>query len=80
MIPLGLTPAASAADAAIQNKTYGLGITTVIIWNEEMKDIIKIVKSLEESVLLTEGVSKAIENEEREQKGIFLDISLYTWY
>ena len=43
-----------------------------------MKDIIKIVKSLEESVLLTEGVSKAIENEEREQKDIFLDISLYT--
>ena len=43
-----------------------------------MKDIIKIVKSLEESVLLTEGVSKAIENEEREQKGIFLDILLYT--
>ena len=31
LIPLGLTPAASAADAAIQNKTYGLGITTVII-------------------------------------------------
>ena len=52
LIPLGLTAAASGTDAAIQKKIYGLGVTTLMISNEEMKNIMKIVKLLEESGLL----------------------------
>ena len=43
-----------------------------------MKDIIKIVKSLEDSSLLPEGVSKTIQNEVNEQRGGFLKILLGT--
>ena len=43
LIPLGLTAAASAADAGIHKKILGLGNTTLIISNNEIKDIIKIV-------------------------------------
>ena len=63
-------PTASATDAAIQNKIYGSGITTLIISNQEMRDT-KIVKSVkEESGLLPEGASKTIENKTKEQKGV----------
>ena len=41
----------------------------LITWNEEMNNIMKIVKSLEESSLLTKGVSKTIKNDAKEQKG-----------
>ena len=63
LIPLGLTAAASAADAAIHKKIFGSGITTLIISNEEMNDIMKIVKSLQESDLLIKVVSETIKNE-----------------
>ena len=49
LIPLGLTAAASAADASIEKKIYGLDMTTLITSNKEMKDIIEIVKYIEES-------------------------------
>ena len=52
----------------------GSGNTTLIICNEEMDDIMKIVKSLEEFGLLTKGVSETIKNEAKEQKGGFLGI------
>ena len=52
LIPLGLTAATSAADAGIHKKILGSGITTLIISNDEIEDIIKIVKSLEDSGLL----------------------------
>ena len=42
-IPLGLTAAASATGAAIQKKNLGSGMTTLIISNEEMNDVMKIV-------------------------------------
>ena len=42
LIPLGLTAAASTTDAAIHNKMFGSGFTTLIISNEEMEDIMKI--------------------------------------
>ena len=48
---------------------FGLGMTTLIISNEEMNNIMKIVKSLEESVLLIKSISKTIKNEAKEQKG-----------
>ena len=42
--------------------------TTLIISNDEMKGIIKIVKSLEDSGLLLEGASETIQNEGEESK------------
>ena len=66
---MSLTAAASAADAAIHKKMFGSGFTTLIISNEEMNDIMKIVKSLEESRLLIKGVFETIKNELKEQKG-----------
>ena len=57
LIPLGLTAAASATDAGVHKKILGSGHnTTLIISNEEMENILKIVKSLENSGLLLEGV------------------------
>ena len=60
LIPLGLTAAASAADAGIHKKILGSGTTTLIISNDEMEDIIKIVKSHEDSGLLLKGISGTI--------------------
>ena len=63
LILLGLTAAASATDAAIHKKMFGSGNITIIISNEEMNDIMKIIKSLEESGLLVKDVSEKIKNE-----------------
>ena len=64
LIPLGLTVAASAADAGIHKKILGSGNNiTLIISNDEINDIIKIVKSLEDSGLLLKGVSETVQNE-----------------
>ena len=63
LIPLGLTAAALETHTAIHKKMFGSCTTTLIISNEEMKDIMKIVKSFEESSLLIKGVSKTIKNE-----------------
>ena len=49
-----------------------------MISNEEMNDIMKMIKSLEESGLLIKGVSETIKNEAKEQKGGFLGILLGT--
>ena len=70
LIPLGLTAAAaaSATDAAIHKKMFGSGMTTLIISNDKMNDIIKLVKSSKESGLLIKGNSKTIKNEAKEQK------------
>ena len=64
--------AASATDAAIHKKMFGSGTMTLPISNKEMSNIMKIVKSLQESGLLIKGVSKTIINEAKEQKGRFL--------
>ena len=56
LISLGLTPAASATDAAIHKNMFGSSNTTLITSNEEANDIMKIMKSLEESGLLIKGV------------------------
>ena len=63
LIPLGLTTVVLAIDGAIHQKMFESDATALIISNEEMHDIIKIVKSLEESGLLINGVSKIIKNE-----------------
>ena len=46
LVPLGITTAALAIDAGIQKKIHGSGTTTLIISNEEMNDITKIVQAL----------------------------------
>ena len=54
--------AASTTDAPIHKKMFGSRKTTLIISNEEMNEIMKIVKSLEESGLSIKIVSKTIKN------------------
>ena len=79
LIPLGLTVVASAADAAIHKKILGSGnMTTLITSNDEIHNIIKIVKSPEDSGLLIEGFTKTVQNELKEQKGGFLSTLLST--
>ena len=51
---------------------------TLIISNNEMEDIIKLVKSLEDSGLLLKGVTETVQNEVKEQKGGFLSMLLDT--
>ena len=92
LIPLRLTAAASVADAGIHKKKLVSGrrpsssashnnnnnFTILIISSDEMKVVIKTVKSLEDSSLLPERVSKTIKNEVKEQKGGFLSMKLGT--
>ena len=81
LIPLGLTAAASAADAGIHKKILGSGHnnnTTLIISNDGMDDILKIVKSLEDSGVLLKGVSETIQHKAKEQRGGFLSMLLGT--
>ena len=78
LIPLGLTAAASAIDAVIHKKFFGSVAAALIISNDEMNDIMKIIKSLEGSGLLIKGVSETIKNEAKEQKEGFLSMLLGT--
>ena len=78
LAPLGLTAAMSAIDGSIQKKFHGSGTTKLIIENEDMNDIMKIIEALENSGILLKGVSKTIENETKEQKGGFLSMLLGT--
>ena len=75
LAPLGLTAAMSPIDGSIQNKIHGSGVK-LIIEEEDMKDIMKIIEALENSGILLKGVSKTIENETKEQRGGFLSILL----
>ena len=77
LAPLGLTAAMSAIDGSIQKKIHGSG-GKLIIEQEDMKDIMKIIKELENSDILLKGVSKTIENEIKEQRGGFLSMLLGT--
>ena len=70
LIPLGLTAAASAADTGIHKKILGSGNTTLS--NDEIEYIIEIVKSLQDSGLLLEEVTKMVQGEVKEQKDDFL--------
>ena len=74
VLPLGLTAAVSATNAAIHKNIFGSVMTRLIISNEKMNDIIKLVKSLEESVLLIKDDSKTIKNKAKKQKRRTLSI------
>ena len=78
LAPLGLSAAMSAIDESIKKKMLGSGTITLIISNDEMDDILKKVKSLENAGLLLKGVSETIQNEAKEQKGGFLSMLLGT--
>ena len=80
LIPLGIA-AASATDSTIHKKGVQIWCASFVlsfvydlkISNEEMNDIMKLVKSLEEPSLLIKGISETIKNEPKEQKGEFLE-------
>ena len=76
---LGLTAASSVIDGDVQKKIYGSETTTLVISNEEMNDIMKIVQALEDSNILLKDVTKTIKNETKEQKGGFLSMLLGTF-
>ena len=80
LIPLGLTAAASAADAGIHKEILGSGhnTTTLITSNDEMEDITKIVKSLQDSGLSLKEVSETIQNKVKKRKERFLSMLLGT--
>ena len=78
LAPLGISAAMSAIDGSIKKNMFGSGTTTLIISNDEMDDILKIVKSLENSGLLLKGVSETIQHEAKEQRGGFLSMLLGT--
>ena len=71
LAPLGLSASMSTTDAAIQKKMYGSGNTTLIISDNDMNYLIKIVAALEEHDILLKGITKTIKNETKEQKEVF---------
>ena len=62
----------------IHKKDFDSGLATLVILNKEIKDIIKIIKSFEESRLLIKDASKTIQNEAKEQEGGCLGMLLGT--
>ena len=77
LIPLGLTEA-STTNSVIHKKILGSIVPTLPISKEEMIDIMKIIKSLQESGLLIKGVSEAIKNEEKKKKNMVFSMLLST--
>ena len=78
LVLLGMTASAVAINAEIQRKIHGSGITTLIISNEEMKDIMQVTQALQDSNTLLKGITKTIENETKEREGRFLGMLLGT--
>ena len=84
LIRLGLTAAASAADAGIQKQIVGSGCLsesapqtkTLTISNEEMNGIMKIVQALEHASILLKGATEAIKHETKKQNGGLLSMLL----
>ena len=71
LISLGSTAVASAADVGIHKNILGSGTTTQIISDDKMVDIMKIAK-IENSVFLLKGVDETIQNEAKDERGVFL--------
>ena len=78
LLEFGLSSAILATDAVIQKKMYGTTTRALIISNEELEDIIKIVKLPEESGWILKGISETVKNEAKEQKVRFLSMLLRT--
>ena len=73
LAPLGITAAASAIDAEFKKKKkkHGSGTATLIISNEELNDILKIVQALENSNILLKGATKTIKMIQKNKKKDF---------
>ena len=75
LAPLGLSAAMSATDAAIQKKMCGPGdmekFATLIVSNNDLNDLIKIITALEEHDTLLEGTNKTIKNDIKKKKEDF---------
>ena len=63
LAPLGLSPAMSATDAAIQKKMYGSGKKTVKFSNKDLDGMTKIALALEDFDVLMKGVTKTLKND-----------------
>ena len=63
----------------VYKRKYGSGVN-LIIEQEVMRDIMKIIKALENSGILLKGVNKTIKNETKEQRGGFLSMLLGNMY
>ena len=63
LIPLALAAVGSIEEAGIHKKVKGSITTTLITSNDQMEDIMKIVKSLEDSSLLLKSFAGTIHNE-----------------
>ena len=71
LAPLGITAAASAIDGGIQKKIHGSGTTNLIISNEEMKEIVKIVQALEDpNILLKESLKQLKMKQKNKKEGL----------
>ena len=68
LAPLGITAAASAIDGGIQKKIHGSGTTNLIISNEEMKEIMKIVQALEDPNILLKESLKQLKMKQKNKK------------
>ena len=77
LAPLALMAAMSAIDGSIQKKIHVPGVK-LIIEQEYMNYIMKIIEALESSGILLKGISKTTENETKEQRGGFLSMLLGT--
>ena len=78
LAPLGITAATSAIDAGIQKKKKGSGNMTLIISNEEINDIIKIIQPLENYNIIIKGITKTIKNKtEKTKRSIFKYVIRY---
>ena len=78
LLPLGLIAAGSTADSGMHKKVLDPGIKTLIVPNNEMENIMKIVKFLEYSGLLLKGFGGKSQNGAKEQKSGFFRMLLGT--
>ena len=75
---LGLTGTASETYAVIQEKRFGSRMRTLIFFNDEIDDVMKIVSSHENADLLIVGVSETVKNEVKKQQKRFLGMIVVT--
>ena len=78
LAPLGIAAAASTLIKEFKKKLHGSGKATLIISNEEMNGLMKIVQPFEHSNILLKGVTKTIKKKTKVQKGEFLSMLLDT--
>ena len=77
---LGFTAAAWVTDAAINKKILGSGNhTTLIISDDDLNDLLEVIKSNEKNSVLLEGITETVKNEIKKQNGGFLSMLLDTF-